>query len=127
MKRIYIYLAKRDKKGLKILLVLKGQSHPPARIIDIAQLALPNDLEQKISKQIHLDRMLWEPWIESADDYVQLKTSLRNRGYLGLPMCSSPLFESNLESVIKKSQQHLEPTIKPIETEPTSMLRRLNP
>jgi len=126
MKRIYLYLANRSKKGIKILAVLKGENHPPMRISNLTQLRLPRDLEQKISQQIYADRMLWEPWIESATDYVELKTNLRNKGYVDVPMNSFPMFDLDLKSVVRNEQDHLEPIIKSIVKPTPTMLRKFS-
>jgi len=124
MKRIYIYLGKRDKKGIKILAVLKGPNHPATRIPDIIKLGLPIDLEQKIGKQIYRDRMLWEPWIESAEDFTELKKMLENRGFTRLPLSSSPMFELQRESVVKTEQDVPKLLINPLAQQPKTMIRK---
>jgi hypothetical protein len=47
--------------------------------------------EKKIQQIIYENRMLYEPWIESAQDFNDLKTRLGGRGYTDLPMGTIPL------------------------------------
>lgn len=88
----YLYLARRDKSNIKILTILQGSEHPATRVPDIKQLNLATEIEQKIIIQIKENKMLWELWLESAKDYVDLKSKLARRGYSGLPLTSNALF-----------------------------------
>lgn len=93
-KNLYLYLARRDKKGIKILSMFdasKRQVIPATRIIDIKTLNLSSGLEASLSHTIYENRMLWEVWLESANDYEQLKQMLRQRGYTDIPIHSAPL------------------------------------
>ena len=85
-KKIYLYLGRRDKKGVAILSVLHGPSVPPSRVPDIARLGLPRDLTARLKQSIHEERMYWEPWIEAADTYTDLVESLKKRGYTNVPV-----------------------------------------
>lgn len=88
---VWLYLGRRDKKGVKILTVLKGGNQSPTRIPDITILHLPPALERELKGAINDNRMLWEPWIESAESYAQLSESLKKRGFTHLPMNERPL------------------------------------
>jgi len=123
----YIYLAGRSKKGIKVLAVLKGENQPATRLSDVTKLGLPSDLLQKITKKIHEDRMLWEPWIASAADYVELKEILRNKGYSDLPMNASPLFDVSLKSVIRNKSDFNEVVVKAVQKPSPTMLRKFKP
>ena len=79
-----MYLARRDKKGVKILNVFWGDV-PPTRVKDIKALNLPSHLERQVIKRVHKERMLWELWIDSAEDFTELRESLKRRGYKNLP------------------------------------------
>ncbi len=105
MGKIYLYLARRDKKGVKILTVLNGKPCSPGRLIDVKKLGLPAILEQQISQRIYQDRMLWEPWIESADKFLELRKSLKNRGFSSLPLSSNPKFIHVKESIVKTKKK----------------------
>ena len=88
--RIYLYLARRDKSGIKILAILQG-TMKTGRVDDIDNLNLPVEIESVIKKCCYDNRMLWEPWIEPADNFSQLKNNLRSRGYSGIPMGGQPI------------------------------------
>lgn len=94
MERIYLYLGKRDKKGVKVLTVLMGEHTSPNRITDLNELQLPNEVHKELEVMIHDNRMEWEPWIESANTYQELRASLKKRGYKNLPIHSMPMADS---------------------------------
>jgi len=79
--RLYLYLARRDKKEIKVLTTFQGHAVPPTRVRDVKHLGLPRELTAKLSQEIHEDRLLWEPWVEAADSFEQLRESLKKRGY----------------------------------------------
>jgi hypothetical protein len=85
--KLWLYLARRDKKGLKLLAVFSNTPViPSTRVQDIKSLRLSQELENDLAKTIYEQRMLWEPWLESADSYESLKAALKTRGYSNLPM-----------------------------------------
>lgn len=93
----YIYLAKRDKKGIKILTVFLSQKHIPERFKSSTNIPLSSNVSQKIEQIVHDNRLNWEPWIESAATYEELKSKLKKRGYLGLPLSSQPeIYSENI-------------------------------
>ena len=83
---LFLYLARRDSKGVRILTILRGRPQTAVRLTDLSVLNLPSSWQVEIEKVVFDDRMLWEPWIESAEDYAQLKTRLKKRGYSNLPI-----------------------------------------
>jgi|GEM_PF-4247403 len=88
IKKLYLYLARRDKKGVEILTILHGPAVPPTRVADVERLGLPRNLTEQLKQSIHDDRMYWEPWIEAADSYADLVATLKNRGYSNVPVTS---------------------------------------
>jgi hypothetical protein len=56
-------------------------------------MALPVQLHKQLEQTIYMNRFLWEPWIQSAEDYESLMESLRKRGFRNIPNSVSPLFE----------------------------------
>ena len=74
---------------MKILNVFRG-SAPPTRVKDIKALNLPGDVERQVSKQAHKERMLWELWIEGAENFIELRKNLKKRGYKNLPLHAPP-------------------------------------
>ena len=88
---IYLYLAKRDKTGIRILAKVRGQQQLPSRIGDIKTLNMPQDWTTNISQIILTSKMMWEPWIQSADSYEDLRNALKSRGFSNIPV--SPILE----------------------------------
>jgi len=104
-KKLYLYLAKRDKKGFNLLSVFHhGYDFPATRVQDVSSLSLPAHLQTRISKTKHDERMLWELWIEGAESFEDLKQSLKDRGYSNIPVHSSPKHESQETTTRKKGE-----------------------
>lgn len=91
MKRMYLYLANRSKNGMKLVTILQTSTTTCSRLTDVKTLSLPQMWERKITQIIHEHRMHFEPWIETASDFNQLRQKLAARGYTNLPATSSPL------------------------------------
>lgn len=84
---LYIYLARLDKKGIKVLCGFTyGTRVYPTRINDVRQLNMHPEVSNKIEKEAHENRMQYELYAESAESFNELKKSLRARGYINLPM-----------------------------------------
>lgn len=81
---------------------------------------LPDELEREISHTIELNRMLFEPWVQSANGFQELKESLKKRGYKNLPISPSPLHEARPVPINTKKST---PKTKHMQTNKT-MLRR---
>ena len=116
MAKIYLYLGRRDKKGLKLVSVLEGPATAPVRLRDVKLLNLPGNMEQEVARIVHDNRMYWEPWLESADCYESLKKAVRSRGYTQVPAHSNPLYLGD-----RIRRQAAVPPSKPV----PSMLRRV--
>lgn len=93
MKRLYLYLASRSKQGVKVITVLQGQERVASKLTDLTNLKLPQTWERRISQIIHDNRMLYEPMIESASNFEELKNRLKAKGYTNLPMGGSPMLD----------------------------------
>ena len=92
MKRLYIYLASRSRRDIRLVTVLQGNA-PAAKLTDLGALALPPDWEARIKQIIHENRMDYEPWAESARDFKELLGRLAARGFTHLPMGANPLLD----------------------------------
>jgi len=68
-----------------------GNSIITSRVTNISELKLPQLWDSQIKKIVHDNRMLYEPWIESAFNYKELKERLLGRGYKNLPMGPNPM------------------------------------
>ena len=91
--RMYLYLGRRDKKGVQIVTVLDGPKVAPTRLTDLSALKLPAQMAESVEQIIYDNRMYWEPWIESADSYQDLRQALIKRGYRELAFNSRPVYE----------------------------------
>lgn len=56
-------------------------------------LKLPIAWQRQISQIIHDNRMLYEPMLETATDFNELRDTLRHRGYSNIPMGATPLLD----------------------------------
>lgn len=84
---LYIYLARLDKKGIKVLSAFSYPSKVyPTRLTDIHSMGLSGDVLSKVSFEQRENRMTHELYAESADSFEQLKKSLSTRGYSHLPI-----------------------------------------
>lgn len=114
--KLYLYLGRRDRKGMMLLSTFPASSPvPPTRVTDLSKLQLPHHLTKEIQDTIHENRMEYEPWIESAKNFQDLKASLKKRGYKNLPLQQAP--KHMLDAM------GLQPCIKDIDKRKT-MLRR---
>ena len=112
---------RRDKMGMKLLSIFPStQTIPPTRLKNLKTMNLPDKLEKEILHTIELNRMLFEPWVQSAKGFQELKESLKKRGYKNMPISPSPLHEARPVSINTKP---IPPKTKQIQTNKT-MLRR---
>lgn len=91
MQRLYLYLASRNKQGIKLITVLQGAETVNSDVEDLSQYHLPPVWERQIGRLIHEHRMLYVPRIESARDFRELVERLKNRGFSNLPMGATPI------------------------------------
>lgn len=95
---LYLYLGRRDKKGIRIIAKLTGRTLLPTRIDDagLLSLALPEAWYNQIHQIIYDNRMLWEPWLQSwSGTFEELRTSLKARGYTNIPVSAQPEFTAS--------------------------------
>ncbi len=88
--KLWLYLTRRDGKDVRILTVLSGHEQPPVRISDPSILQLNAANQAEVERIISENRMMWEPWLESADSYDSFKTNLRKRGFSRTPLNGKP-------------------------------------
>jgi hypothetical protein len=73
----------------------RGKKIMPSRIESIEDLHLPPSYADYIKTLIYENRMLYEPWIESANDYATLVQNLKLRGYTNVPVSGKLLYGLN--------------------------------
>lgn len=108
IKTLWLYLGRRDLKGVNILAILTAREQNPTRLANISTLGLPLTIASQIEKKIFDDRMLWEPWIETAATFEDLRASLKLRGYTQIPISGQPFFSkitSNLINISRVEKQ----------------------
>ena len=124
--KYYLYLAKRDKKGIKVLTTFPGKEFPATKINDLSTLNLPEHLEKPIEKEIYDNRMLWEPWFEGAESYNDLVDSLKKRGYRNLPLHSGNKYKFSKQKFVKNKSDIDNPKIDLKKDQKKTMIRRKN-
>lgn len=97
--KIYVYLAHRDKEGIKLMGNFNSNQEVHQKISNTAELKLPKDLEKAISSAAYENRMKWDLWIESAIDFKDLSKKLKNRGFKNIPSHSLSLFNFALDKI----------------------------
>lgn len=114
-KQTYMYLARRDKKGIKLIAKFRSNKEVISRVGDIKLLNLPRKLEKEIENVVYENRMDWELWIATANSYIDLKKLLKKLGYSELSGDSIPMFLNVKE--FSKATDRLPPA-------PKTMIRR---
>jgi hypothetical protein len=94
--KVWIYLTRRDKSGVRFLSQFRGKEEvSPTRLKEVANLNLPPANTQKLTEIVYESRLEWEPWIESADSFDNIKDKIKKRGYTNLPISFIPEVRSN--------------------------------
>lgn len=78
---IFVYLARRDKRAVRLLAVAEGRLDAPARMDEAVQAGLDPAWQQAIGPHAEGSRQSCEVWLESAGSFAGLAASLRRRGY----------------------------------------------
>ena len=92
--KLWIYLARRDKSAVELLTAVYGSKQTPARLTDIKPLLLPQSINNDLEKKVSDNKLLWELWIESAENFDELRSVLKARGYKQVPTSGTPTFGS---------------------------------
>jgi hypothetical protein len=82
---VYLYLGRRDKSAVRFLAKFLGREQLATRVDDITPLRLPHGWAEQIEQIIFDSRLEWEPWVESADSFDELRSALRIRGFTNVP------------------------------------------
>ena len=91
LKILWLYLAKRDKKGVKILSKFYARDMGPLPLEDLKLLNLPSSWYGKVKTYIDENMLYWQPWLQTATSFEELKYSLKIRGYSELPANGRPM------------------------------------
>lgn len=85
---MYVYLARRDKKGVKILASFDHQAtvHPTrVDLGDIPGLGMDPGMNSLVAREAFDNRMHYELYLETAESFDGLRSSLAGRGYSRVP------------------------------------------
>lgn len=91
---VWIYLGRRDKTGIKLVSQFNGKKILATRILNLNEINMPADYYDTIQSIIYDNRFLYEPWIESADDFKTLRENLKLRGYTNIPVANIQMYGS---------------------------------
>lgn len=87
--QIYIYLAKRDKKGIKLLANFphKTKTYPiKIKTENLEDFQFSFQIRNLLYLEIEKNKLNYELYLESAPSFNELKKSLTKRGYKNLPI-----------------------------------------
>lgn len=101
--RMYLYLARRDRKGVRVLAVFDG-APTTSRVTDLRVLGLDHVTAGRVGDLVYESRMLWEPWVEPAASYKELQSRLAARGFTGLPLAGTPVLDLGAGRVLDTSR-----------------------
>jgi hypothetical protein len=90
-KTLWLYLAKRDKKGVQILAKFLSRELSPTKLDNIKRLTLPISWEYRIFEYIDKNKINWEPWVQTETSFENLKIQLKKRGYTDIPSNGQPM------------------------------------
>lgn len=95
--RHFLYLIKRDKKGVILLLVFKGEKIPKIYLNDFENIGLSENIKQKCDNYYNPLRFNWQIVLESDENFDLIKKKLHKNGFQNIQFDNAPLFQ-NLES-----------------------------
>lgn len=87
--QIFIYLARRDKKGIKNLFNFPYKTKVyPTKInnSNIEHFQFSEEIKNVLYSELFTNKMLYDLYIESAESFQKLKDSLIKRGFKNLPL-----------------------------------------
>jgi hypothetical protein len=92
MGNVYIYLTRRNKSDVRIIgTILSSQQIHASRLNEIGHLGLSAGDRDELKMIVSGYLLEWEPWIESAENYQDLKEKLIKRG-INAPPSNTPIF-----------------------------------
>lgn len=91
MKKLYFYLANRDKSDAKLVTILRADREVNSGLTDLNDLKLPDVWDREIRKIIYENRMTHEPKLMTATTYQEFIANLRAQGIRNPPTAGYPL------------------------------------
>ncbi len=94
MGKVYLYLLRRNRKDSKIIGIMTSESPVlPTRLTDLDLLGLHVQERMKLKKIIDEHRLDWDVWMESVENYEELRKSLANRHIIAATSANTPLLD----------------------------------
>lgn len=93
----FLYLIKRDKKGVILLYVFKGEKIPKIFLNDFENIGLSEEAKEKCHNYYNSLRFNWQIVLESEESFDLIKKKLHKNGFKNIQLDNVPLFQ-NLES-----------------------------
>ena len=87
----YLYLLKRDKKGMILLTIQQGNPIQRTELFDLKLVQATPQIMSKLKTIYQEHFMDYEMWIESAPSFQSIIDRLRSQGYSKLPNHANPL------------------------------------
>ena len=87
----YLYLLKRDKKGMILLTIQQGNPIQRTELFDLKLVQATPQIMTKLKSTYQEHFMDYELWIESAPSFQSILDRLRSQGYSKLPNSATPL------------------------------------
>ena len=108
--RLFIYLARRDKKGIKTIANFPYSEicfPTKINIKNLEKLNLSDEIKNQIYIELQKNKLIYEIYVEAAESFVKLKESLIRRGFSNLPLqeinvLKNIRFDINKEMLISK-------------------------
>ena len=104
MGKTYLYLLRRNKKDAKIISIIKcsGDIHP-TRVVDLDFLGLASSERLGLKNIIENHKMDWDLWVESAENYNDLRINMEKRK-LNVPSSpNTPLIDLTSQEIPKST------------------------
>lgn len=104
----FLYLCKRDKKGVVLLLRLNGNQIPKTFLYDFENLGLTENIKSKCENYYNPLKLSWQIIIESANNFNDIKKRLYRDGYQNIQIDNSPLFlnlETSNQNIFEKIEK----------------------
>jgi hypothetical protein len=86
--QIYIYLARKDKKGIKTIASFSNNTKCFPTIVEfenLDKLNLSDNVKNAIYQEINSNKLIYDIYVESSTSFEELRKSLIGRGYKNIP------------------------------------------
>lgn len=100
---MFIYLARRDKKGIKCIASFEYDKKCfPSKITNLENSISSIEIKKNIQEEIVKNKYIYEIYVETASSFIELKKSLLRRGYRNLPLQQSNLVMNSNQIINEK-------------------------